>query len=112
MAWILQLQENLAFPEKDLSIASIDYVARTERGTFMTEMETIRTLKQKKQWLGNISDRSSFFEFESIGNRSMVDLAKAKVKDILSTTGSEAMISPEKQRDINSILEAIKADLL
>lgn len=111
MAWLQQLtlaSEQLA---ETPSLEVIDDVARSPQATFMYDKHTVRTLRQRRQWLGEVCDRSTFTDFEAAGSRTMADLARSRLDEILKQASREPRISPKNRQELDQVLRTAKAEL-
>lgn len=109
LSWLkaFQNKEELFY---DIELDAIDDVSRIDQGAFLYDMSTVTTLRKRGQWLGELRDQTSWFEFDKQGQRGMRDFADDKVRKILAYTDSEPALSTETQKEIEAVLTSIKTE--
>jgi len=78
-------------------------------GTYLGEKHTVEHFRER--WMSRLSDVSSFETWEKKGSKSMDEVAKEKIKEILATHKPEP-IPEDVEREISQILKRAEADLL
>lgn len=111
IASAFRLRDGFSVEDDQFPLEVIGSVVDSGEGMFLSELHTVHALRRMGQWLGEVSDRSSYDEFERAGRRGMVELAQTKAQTILANTGQGPTVSREVHGKIEAVLAAAKAQL-
>ncbi len=79
-------------------------------GHLLGQKHTIEYFR-KETWIPEISDRRDFTSWQQAGSRSLDEVAKEKVREILATH-KPAPLPEAVEREISQILKRAEAELL
>ena len=105
--YALRFAQGLKVNDDTLAVDVIHKVGHG--GTYLAEKHTLAHFRER--WMSKVSDTSSFETWEKKGSKSMDEVAKEKIKEILATHKPEP-IPEDVEGEISQILKRAEADLL
>jgi trimethylamine--corrinoid protein Co-methyltransferase len=105
---IFRVARGFEVNDDTLAVEVIDKVG--PGGHFLGQRHTIEYFK-KETWIPEISDRRDFISWQQAGSRSLDEVAKEKVREILATH-KPAPLPEDVEKEIGRILKRAEAELL
>jgi trimethylamine--corrinoid protein Co-methyltransferase len=105
---IFRVARGFEVNDDTLAVDVIDKVG--PGGHFLGQRHTLEHFK-KETWVPKISDRRDFTSWQQAGSRSLDEVAKEKVREILATH-KPAPLPEDIEREISQILKRAEAELL
>jgi len=105
--YALRFTQGLEVNDETMAIDVIDKVG--PGGIFLGEKHTLKHFRER--WMSRFFDIDSFETWQKKGSKSIDEVAREKVKEILATHKPEP-IPEDTQKEISKILKRAKAELL
>jgi len=105
--YALRFTQGLEVNDDTMAIDVIDKVG--PGGIFLGEKHTLKHFRER--WMSRLSDIDSFETWQKKGSKSIDEVAREKVKEILATHKVEP-IPDDTQKEISKILKRAEAELL